>query len=385
MASSLSENNEPSGRRPTWAGIDLAALASNFQIIKGQVGRDVKVMAVVKADAYGHGASQCALRLEQEGADWFGVALPEEGMVLRNAGVAKPILCLGGFWEGQAPACIRHALTPVIYRLDMAEALNAAARDAGMVTDVHVKVDTGMGRLGIRSEDVAAFCAGLSRLKNLRVDGLMTHFAAADEKCLDDFTAAQLKHFNEAVAIFKAHGFAAAHQHMANSAATFGHPETHGNMVRPGGALYGLCDTLPAGVDASALRPVMSLHSNIILLKWIQAGEPVGYGCTFKAARRTLVATIPLGYEDGYRRALSNLGRVIVRGAYAAVIGRISMDLTLIDVTEVAEVALGDKVTMLGRNGELSISAEELAQAIGTISYEITCGVSDRVPRVCVT
>jgi alanine racemase len=339
-------------------------------------------MAVVKADAYGHGAAQCALRLEREGADWFGVALPEEGIELRNAGVAKPILCLGGFWSGQAHECIKYDLTPVIYRLDMLESLNAAARDAGVVAAVHVKIDTGMGRLGIRPEGVTEFCAALSRLRNLRVDGLMTHFAAADEKCLDDFTAAQLHQFQEAVAIFRAQGFAPAHHHLANSAATFGHPEAHGNMVRPGGALYGLRDTLPAGVDASRLRSVMSLHSNLTLLKWIEPGEPVGYGCTFKAARRTLVATVPLGYEDGYRRSLSNLGRVIVRGNHAAVIGRISMDLTLIDVTDVPEVTLNDRVTLLGRNGGLSISAEELANAIGTISYEITCGVSDRVPRV---
>lgn len=384
--SSLSngKNHELIGQRPTWAEIDLDALASNFQVIKDKVGRTVKVMAVVKADAYGHGAAECALRLEREGADWFGVALPEEGIALRTAGVGTPILCLGGFWNGQARVCIKHDLTPVVYRLDMVEALNHAAREAGVVTSVHVKIDTGMGRLGIRSDGIAEFCAALARFPNVRVDGLMTHFAAADDQCLDGFTATQVKDFQAAVAVFRARGFSVTTEHLANSAGTFGHPEAHGNMVRPGGALYGLRDTLPAGVDASSLRSVMSLHSRITLLKWIDTGGPVGYGCTFKASRRTLVATVPLGYEDGYRRALSNLGRVIVRGTYASVIGRVSMDLTLIDVTDVADVAVGDAVTLLGRNGELCISAEELATATGTISYEITCGISDRVSRVYV-
>src|SRR5205807_21893 len=200
----------------------------------------------------------------------------------------------------------------------------------------------------------------------------------------DNFTAEQLKLFQESLEVFRERGFNIAHRHMANSAATFAHAETHGNMVRPGGTLYGLRDTLPSGVNASGLRPVMSLHSRVMLLKRIEKGEHLGYGCTFEAARKTLVATLPVGYEDGYPRALSNNGQVILRGAYAPIIGRVSMDLTLIDVTDVSGVAVDDQVTLLGRNGELSISAEALAGKTGTMSYEITCGVSDRVRRIYV-
>src|SRR2546426_8570234 len=220
-------------RRPTWARIDQDALASNFRIIKEQVKREVKVMAIVKADGYGHGAAQCARRLEREGADWFGVALPEEGIELRQAGITKPILCLGGCWRGQEQACIKHKLTTVVYRLDMVEALDRAAQDAGVTAEVHVKIDTGMGRLGIRPDTVPDFCEGLRQLRNIHVDGLMTHFAAADDPARDNFTAGQLKLFQRSLEMFRERGFNIAHRHMANSAATFAHPETHGNMVRP--------------------------------------------------------------------------------------------------------------------------------------------------------
>src|SRR5258707_10738124 len=184
-------------QRPTWAEIDLDALANNHRVIRAEVGSEVSVMAAVKADAYGHGAVPCARRLEAEGVDWFGVAMPEEGIELRQAGIGKPILCLGGFWAGQESACLQQRLTPVVYRLDMIEALDRAARAAGVVADVHVKIDTGMGRLGIRAHDVREFCEALSRLQNIRVDGLMTHLASADDPDQDDFTTRQLERFQE--------------------------------------------------------------------------------------------------------------------------------------------------------------------------------------------
>ena len=375
--------NEPA-RRPTWAQIDLKALAGNFRSIKALLNRDVKVMAVVKADAYGHCAVKCARGLEREGADWFGVALPEEGIKLREGGITKPILSLGGFWKDQEYACIKHGIATVVYRLDMAEAMDRAARDAGIKADIHVKVDTGMGRLGVMPAAVPEFCEGLRRLRNIRVDGLMTHFASADDPSRDNFTEGQLRLFQESLEIFRAHGFHVTHQHMANSAATFGEARTHGSLVRPGGALYGLRDTLPPDVDCSSLQPVMSLHSRITLLKSISKGARLGYGGTFEATRETLVATVPIGYEDGYRRSLSNRGRVIVRGTLAPIAGRLSMDLTLVDVTDVAGVALNDQVTLLGHDRDVSITAEEIGAEIGTISYEITCGISPRVPRVYV-
>jgi alanine racemase len=369
-------------RRPTWAEIDLNHLAANFKQVKQRVSPVARVMAVVKANAYGHGAVACARRLANEGADWFGVALPEEGIELRSAGITQPVLCLGGFWPGQAAACIQHQLTPVIYRLDMLEALNQAASNAGVVADVHVKVDTGMGRLGIRFDQLNEFVAALEPFRNVRIDGIMSHLAAADDTSCQPLTRDQIQRFEDAVVVFREHGYRPTHLHLANSAGIYGHRDTWGNMVRPGGVLYGLWrDVLPPSTSEPELLPVMSLHTRISLLKWVPPGETLGYGCTFEASRRSLIATLPVGYHDGYMRGLSNRAHVIVRGIYAPVVGRISMDLTIIDVTNVPGVELDDQVTLLGWNRELKIAAEDLARIAGTLSYEVTCGVSERVPR----
>ena len=373
------------GHRPTWAEIDLDALDANFHVVKDHVGPGVKVMAVVKANAYGHGAAECARRLEKEGVDWFGVALPEEGIELREAGITQPVLCLAGLWEGQAEACIQHKLVPAVYRLDMIEAIDLAARERGEVADVHVKIDTGMGRLGVRFDEVTDFADALARFKNIRIDGLMTHFAAADEPSCGPLTQDQIQRFDQALATFRARGYEPTYRHLANSAGIFGQPTAWGNMVRPGGVLYGLWrDILSPGDRNQKLQPVMSLHSRITLLKWVHPGETVGYGCTFEASSQTLVATIPVGYHDGYMRALSNRGHAIIRGVFATVIGRISMDLTLIDVTNVPDVQLHDEVKLLGRDAGLSVTAEDLAKTAGTLSYEVTCGINARVPRIYV-
>ena len=375
-------------RRPTWAEIDLNNLAANFNQVKQRVSHTARVMAVVKANAYGHGAVECARRLAHEGADWFGVALPEEGLELRDAGIAQPILCLAGYWPGQAAACIRHRLTPVVYRLEMIDALNQAAANAGVVADVHVKIDTGMGRLGVRFDQLTEFVAALEQFRNVRIDGIMTHLAAADDASCQPLTSDQIQRFDDAVTVFRDHGYRPTHLHLANSAGVYGHRESWGNLVRPGGALYGLWrDVLPPSESNPGLLPVMSLHSRICLLKWVPPGETIGYGCTFEASRRSLIATLPVGYHDGYMRGLSNRGHVIVHGMYAPVVGRVSMDLTLIDVTDVVGVEVDDQVTLLGwnrENAELKIAAEDLARIVGTLSYEVTCGVSDRVTRVYV-
>jgi alanine racemase len=398
---SSSANKSPTttlGHRPTWAEIDLDALAANFNVVRNIVHPEIKVMAVVKSDAYGHGAVECARRLASEGAAWFGVATPEEGIELRQAGIAQPILSLGGFWEGQAEACLQHRLTPVVYRLDMAAALDRAALAAGVVADVHVKIDTGMGRLGVRFDQIGEFAQALKRFKNIRVDGLMTHLAAADDRACEPLTNNQVDRFNDVVDAFREQGYQPAYRHLANSAAIFDQPSALGNMVRPGGVLYGLWRDVLAPIRAARdrtgsssdkagpnLKPVMSLRSRIALLKWVPAGETIGYGCTYEASRKTLVATLPIGYNDGYLRGLSNRGRAIVRGAYASVIGRVSMDLTLVDVTNVAGVELGDIVTLMGTTRdypELHILAEDIAKTVGTLSYEVTCGISHRVPRI---
>ena len=374
--------------RPTWAEIDLNNLAANFNKIKTRVSPAARVMAIVKANAYGHGAVACARRLVNEGAEWFGVALPEEGIELRTSGITQPILCLGGYWPGQAALCIQHRLTPVVYRLEMIEALHKAASDAGVVVDVHLKVDTGMGRLGVRHDQLTEFVAGLAPFHNVRIDGLMSHLAAADDNACQPLTLDQISRFEEAVGLCRDHGYRPTHLHLANSAGIFGHRGAWGNMVRPGGVLYGLWrDVLPLSTRDAALLPVMSVHSRISLLKWVPPGETIGYGCTFEASRKSLIATVPIGYHDGYMRGLSNRAHVIVRGVYAPVVGRVSMDLTLIDVTNVLGVEVNDQVTLLGwnkQNPELKVPAEDLARISGTLSYEVTCGISDRVPRVYV-
>src|ERR1041385_6885991 len=376
-------------RRPTWAEIDLEHLAANFKRIRQRVSPIARVMAVIKANAYGHGAVACARRLAAEGADWFGVALPEEGIELRSAGVTQPVLCLGGFWPGQAAACIQNNLTPVVYHLDMIDALNQAARNAKVVADVHLKVDTGMGRLGVRFDQLSEFVNKLAQFRNVHIDGIMSHLAAADDATCQPLTRDQIQRFEDAVTVFRDHGYRPTHLHLANSAGVFGHRESWGNLVRPGGVLYGLWrDVLPLSTTSDpGLLPVMSLHTRISLLKWVPAGETIGYGCTFEASRRSLIATMPVGYHDGYMRGLSNRAHVIVRGVYAPVVGRVSMDLSLVDVTNVTGVELDDQVTLLGWNrqqAELEIPAEELARIVGTLSYEVTCGISERVPRVYV-
>ena len=288
----------------------------------------------------------------------------------------------------------------------MIETLDRAAQAAGVVLDVHVKVDTGMGRLGVRFDQLNEFVEALKRFKHIRVAGLMTHLAAADDRSCATLTADQIQRFENAVELFRERGYPPTYRHLANSAGTFDQPSARGNMVRPGGVLYGLwrdilapvrtasgpgspsgqpawgggCDRLIAG-----LKAVMSVRSRIALLKWVPEGETIGYGCTYQTSRKTLVATLPIGYNDGYLRGLSNRGRVIVRGTYASVVGRISMDLTLIDVTNVAGVQLGDVVTLLGRDQDvhdLAVSAEDIARTAGTLSYEVTCGISHRVPRI---
>jgi alanine racemase len=385
---SFRESQTESARRPTWAEIDLHQLAANFKQVKQRVGTTARIVAVVKANAYGHGAVECARRLAAEGADWFGVALPEEAIQLRTAGITQPVLCLAGFWPGQAAACIQHRLTPVIYRVDMLEALNQAATAAGVIADVHVKVDTGMGRLGVRFDELSDLVGALDRFPNVRVDGLMTHLAAADDEACKPLTLDQIHRFDEAVSVFREHGYRPTHLHLANSAGVYGHRESWGNMVRPGGVLYGLWrDVLPLSISNPQLSPVLSLYTRIIMLKWVPSGETIGYGCTFEASRRSLIATLPIGYHDGYMRGFSNRAHVIVRGVFAPVVGRVSMDLTLIDVTDVPGVQLHDEVTLLGwdrRNPDLRIRAEDLARISGTLSYEVTCGVGDRVPRIYV-
>ena len=369
-------------QRPTWIEIDLDNLAFNLNSVKSFVGHNIKYMAVVKADAYGHGAVECARRLEAEGIDWFGVALPEEGIQLREAGIRKLILCLGSFWAGQEQQILNYNLTPVIYQIEKAEMLNRAAATRGTSANIHLKVDTGMGRIGVRYDEVEQFAERLKGLPNLRLEGLMTHFASADDLNENDFTELQIERFDRSVRIFEEKGFRPIYKDLANSPGAIVHPESRQTMVRLGGVLYGLGgDVLPKQAPKPELRPVMSLRSRISHVKTVPEGETLGYSRTFRTETDSLIATVPIGYDDGYPRTISNIGRVIVNGAYVPVVGRVSMDWILLDVSNVPNVKIDDEVILIGEKDGLRIAAEELAEKIGTISYEITCGINRRVAR----
>lgn len=373
---------EFNAQRPTWTETNLDNLAFNFHSVKRFVGEKIEYMAVVKADAYGHGAINCAKKLEDEGVDWLGVALPEEGLTLREHGIKTPILCLGSFWQEQANLLLQNDLTPVIYRIPQAENFNRFALERNKIAGIHVKIDTGMGRIGVRFDELTKFIEELKKFRNLRIEGLMTHFAAADNLAENDFTNLQISRFYEAVETFEANGFHPKYIDLANSPGAIAHRNARGNMVRLGGVLYGLGgDVLPKEIIKPELKPVMSLHSRIAHLKKVPKGETLGYSRTFRTEKDSIIATIPIGYQDGFRRSLSNHSRAIVNNQFASIVGRVSMDWTLLDVTAIPDVKVNDEVILIGASKNLKVTAEELAQNADTISYEITCGISRRVNR----
>lgn len=369
-------------KRPTRAEINLNNLAFNFNSSRKFIGEDINYMAVVKADAYGHGAVECAKKLESLGAEWLGVALPEEGLQLRENKIKAPILCLGGFWRGQETLLIEKKLTPVLYRLEQAEELNKSAKEKSVVLDVHLKIDTGMARIGFRFDQVKKFVERFRTFENLNIQGIMTHFAAADNLMQNEFTNLQIKRFEDTLKIFAANKIEPIYRDLANSPGAVVHPKSRGNMVRLGGILYGLGgDVLPDGVEKPQLKPVMSIYTQISQIKKVPKGESIGYSRTFVTRRDSLIATIPIGYQDGFPRSLSNCGQVLIHDCFAPVVGRVSMDWTIIDITDVPDVKVDDQVIVIGISKTLNISAEDLAKKTGTISYEITCGIDRRVTR----
>jgi alanine racemase len=368
------------GHRPTHVEIDLDALRHNLQQARRQAGPDRKVLAVVKADAYGHGAARVAPALQAAGADYFGVAMVEEGVELRRAGIVRPILVLGGLYPGQEEEVSHHALIPCLFDLAAARRLNACAMAAGRVLPYHLKLDTGMGRIGFRPEDLSAVLGELAALKGLALEGVITHLALADEPD-HPFTDEQLGLFRDCLGRIRTAGFAPAYTHLANSAALFSREIPECNLVRPGIVLYG---GLPSAHFAGRLdlKPVMSFRTSVAQLKTVPAGTGISYGHRFRASWPTTLAAIPVGYADGYSRHLSCQGEVLVRGQRAKVAGTVCMDWTLIDVSHIPGVAVGDQVTLLGRDNGNLISADEWAAKVGSISYEVFCQVSKRVPRI---
>jgi alanine racemase len=369
--------------RPTWVEIDLGAIAENTRRIKALVGPTVEVLASLKADAYGHGALKVARTVLRNGATRLGLATVSEAAPLREAGIREPILIFGYTPPWQAREAVRLDLTLTIYALDTARALARAAQALGRPVRVHVKVDTGMGRLGLRAEDpesIAAFIAELHTLPGIIVEGIFTHFAKADS--LDQrHTRLQLRRFEQVLRMLDAHGLRPPLVHAANSAATLTLPETHYNMVRPGIALYGLAPSaevpLPPG-----FRPALAFKTQVAQVKDIPAGECISYGCTYITTAPTRIAVLPVGYADGFRRAPRNWGEVLIRGQRAPILGRVCMDQCMVDVTHIPGVRMGDEVVLIGRQGNAALTAEEVAERLGTINYEVVAEILARVPRV---
>lgn len=369
-----------SANRPTRVEIDVVALRHNFKEVQRTVGEGCEILAVVKADAYGHGVKHVAPVLAAEGASLFGVALVEEGIELRQLGIEQPILILGGFFPGQESAILEHRLTPVLYELNCARRLDAAARDAGRSVDYHLKMDTGMGRLGFRVDRLDEILPVLKNLKCLNMSGLMSHLAVADEP-QRPLTSVQCDAFAALMERVEAAGFRPDYKHISNSAGIYSRAQNGCNLVRPGISLYG---GLTGGPYARPFcqQPVMRFVSQIAQLKDVPAGEGVSYGHRFVTAKPSRLAALPVGYADGYNRLLTNRGEVLIAGRRAPVVGTVCMDWILIDVTSFPDVQVGDKVTLLGRDGDDVITAEEWADKVGTITYEVFCNISKRVPRL---
>jgi alanine racemase len=374
--------------RPTWAEISLGTLCDNFRTVQRYVGPQVEVCAVIKADAYGHGATPCALALEVTGAKWFGVTTTDEGMPLRSAGLRGRILLMTGYWRGEEEEVVRQNLTATVWEPWHVELLDRAARRLQAPRQpIHLKIDTGMGRLGVGLEEVSRMCREIRRFPNVALEGISTHFASSEVLDAPE-TEIQVANFDRAIQMVREEGLTPSLCHMDNTGGLLARPETWKNMVRPGIALYGYAlrpirEGRPAATDPSLLlQPALSWRSRIISLRGFGAGQRLGYNGTYTTRVASKIAVLPVGYADGYRRGLSNRGRVVIRGAYAPIVGTISMDLTLIDVTHVPGVAEGDEVILIGSSGSLRVDAAEVAAICGTAPYEILCGISKRVPRI---
>jgi alanine racemase len=368
----------PSGR-PTVGEVDLGALEFNYRQIRKRIPSGVKLLAVVKADAYGHGAIPVSLRLEKSGVEYLGVAIPEEGVELRKGGVKAPILVLGGIFGAEVDQIFRFRLTPVIFRKDSLKILSREAEKRGRRVKVHLKVDTGMGRLGVPLNLWPDFLREVRRFPRIDIEGILSHFSMMDEE--RDFTQDQWRAFQRAVATAQELGISSQYLHMASSATLTAFPAYSARLVRPGIMLYGSYPS-PAFQSLLPLKPVMTLKTRIHFLKRVPPGTRISYGGTFTTKRESLVATLPIGYADGYSRHLSNHGEVLIHGKRAPVVGKVCMDFIMVDVTDIPRVSVGDEVVLMGKQGKEQITTEEIAEKINSISYEVLCSIGKRVPRV---
>ena len=366
------------------AEIDLGAIRDNFAAMRGRLRDDTKMIAVVKTDAYGHGAVRIAEMMEPEAYIWgFAVATTEEAVELRRAGIRKPILCLGFVFPQDYDLLVRLQIRPATFKLSMARQLSEAASRAGMILPVHLAVDTGMGRIGFQvCEEDADEAAEIAKLSNLKVEGLFTHFARADERD-KDYTQEQFRKYCRFEQMLEERGVSIPLRHAANSASIMELPGTHLDAVRAGITIYGIYPSDEVDRNLMPMKPAMSLISHICYIKKVPAGTSISYGGTVVTERESRIATIPVGYGDGYPRSLSNKGSVLIRGRRAPIVGRVCMDQFMVDVTEI-EAEEFDRVTLLGQDGKDAVTADELGRLSGRFPYELVCDISKRVPRVYV-
>jgi alanine racemase len=368
------------GRRPTWVEIELSGLDSNLQWLRSLLARDTRIMAVVKANAYGHGAVEVAERLEKLGVEHLAVAFLEEGLELRNHGIRCPILLLNGFWPGQEHDIILNDLTPAVFDCRMVQDLARVARRLGTTATYQIKIDTGLVRLGAEWQSAVELVEACLKEAAAKCEGIYTHLSSS-EQIDSSSTNLQVGHFQNIVGTLKLSRLALNWHHAANSAAVLNFRCSWFDTVRPGLILYGInpCEEM---VGTPPLKPLLTFKTRIMQLKRVVTGSPIGYGGAYTVVRPSVIATLPVGYADGLNRLLSNQGRALVRGHKVPIVGRISMDLSLIDVTTVPEASLGDEVVLIGKQGDFEISVTQLARLTGTIPYEVLCNISRRVPRV---
>ena len=370
------EQARQSVERATKVIVDLGAVSHNVAEIRKRIGNERGLMAMVKADGYGHGAvevSQAALR---SGADSLGVALPEEGQQLREAGIKAPILVIGLIQPKEAYKVVKFRLSQAVASVELLEALDGEAGKASTKVDVHVKVDTGMARIGIKPEDAVPFVRKVMGFKNLNLEGIFSHFSSADERD-KTFSMGQLQLFEQVISNLRLAGIEMPKKHMANSAGVLDLPQSYYDMVRPGIMIYGLYPSTEVSRSIE-LRPAMTFKTKVSQVKVVPSGTPVGYGRTFVTRKKTTVATLPVGYGDGYNRLLSNRGEVLIKGRRAPIIGNVCMDMCMVDVSSVEDIRPGDEVVLFGED----LPVYEFATKIGTIVNEVVCVVGKRVPRL---
>lgn len=364
------------------ANINLDAIRSNVNQVKNRLKSDTKLMIIVKADAYGHGAVAVSKALENDLADAFGVAIIEEAIELRKAGITKPILILGYTPKEQFNLVVAYDVMQTVYQYEMAKDLSDEALRQGKTAKIHIKLDTGMSRLGFNdSLDSLNTIKKISALKGLEIDGMFSHFAKADDNDINSVKG-QIRKFNDFYEKLEHEGVHIPIRHISNSAGMIEFPEAEYEMVRCGILTYGIYPSDIVNHSYFRLTPAMELKSHVIYIKEVPAGTGISYGSTFITKRKTKVATVPVGYADGYSRNLSNTGKVIIRGQYAPIIGRICMDYFMADVTDIDGVAQGDVVTLLGKDGSCEITVEELAEWSKSFHYEVMCTVGKRIPRI---